>query len=209
VKLRGRPLRRGARVLTGLLAGAVVAAACGGGTSNPTLPPEAKGRPTVYVALGGDDNGAGRRGIAAAWPQVLFRTAFPRTAVFVNLSSPRAGAETMLDTQVGSAVALHPDVVTITVIDDAEHDTSPAVVEQDLTAAIGRLRAGRSPRVLVGTIPNSAAPAPVTQPLDQAIAAAARASGATLVDLGTADGPNDEAMGTQIARSFARALHAR
>ena len=206
---RGGPLRRGARMLAGALAGAVLAAACGGGPSNQTLPPETKGRATVYVALGGDDNGFGRRGLLGAWPQTLFRTSFPRTAVFFNLSSPRAGAETVLDAQVGQAVALKPDVVTITVFDDAEHGTPPTVVQQDLTTAIGRLRARGAPRVLVGTIPNSVAPASVAQPLDQAIAAAALTSGATLIDLGAAYGPNDEQMGAQIAQAFARALRTR
>jgi hypothetical protein len=188
-----------------VLAVGLVASSCGGGGSDATLPPEREGPATVYVALGGDDNGGGRGSLGSSWPHDFFRAAFPRSAVFFNLSSPRAGAAAVLTTEVGEAVGLHPDVVTITVMDDAEHGTAPASVEQDLVNAINRLH-GTHTRVLVGTVPDALAPANVVQPLDEAVEAAAQATGATLVDLGTAPGVRDEASGPAIARSFTAAL---
>jgi hypothetical protein len=186
----------------------LVASSCGGGGSEATLPAERRGPATVYVALGGDDNGGGRRPLGSSWPHDFFRTAFPRSAVFFNLSSPRAGAATVLATAVGEAVRLHPDVVTITVMDDAEHGTAAASVEHDLVAAIDRLR-GTHTRVLVGTVPDALAPANVVQPIDQAVEAAAQATGATVVDLGSAPGVRDEGSRTAIARAFAATLRKR
>jgi hypothetical protein len=82
------------------------------------------------------------------------------------------------------------------------------IVEQDLVAAVDRLR-GTHARVLLGTVPNAIAPANVVQPLDQAVEAAAQATGATVVDLGAAAGVRDEASGAAIARAFAAALRKR
>jgi GDSL-like Lipase/Acylhydrolase family len=187
---------------------AALLAACAGSPSESTLPREKKGPAPLYVALGGDDNGAGRRQLAAAWPQILFRTALPRGATFVNLSVPRAGIADVLATEVDEAVRLHPDVVTITMIDDAERGSTADHVEADLTEVVRRLRARRSTKVLIGTIPDGVAEPAITGALDQAIARVATATSSTLVDLGSLAGPRAGSRDERIADAFARALRA-
>ena len=170
------------------------------------MPPESKGPATLYVALGGDDNGGGRNHLADAWPQVLFRTALPPTATFVNLSTPRTGAAEILTNEIQPALALRPDIVTITVLDDAERGTAPGLVESDLMRIVTELRVNRKTKIFIGTIPDGAAAPAATQALDQAITRVAAESAVTVVDLHAVTGSDDESTAAHIARSFAAAL---
>ena len=66
---------------------ALLGAACGGGgtVGGSAVPPVAPaGRPIVYVAVGASDSvGIGASDpVTQAWPQVFYRTALPRAAVF-------------------------------------------------------------------------------------------------------------------------------
>jgi hypothetical protein len=149
------------------------------------VPPESKAPATLYVALGGDDNGGGRNHLADAWPQVLFRTALPPTASFVNLSNPRSGAAEILTREVQPAVALRPDIVTITILDDAERGTDPGLVELDLMRIVRELRTNGKTEIFIGTIPDGTA-APIA--------------------LHSVAGSDDETTAAHIARSFAAAL---
>jgi lysophospholipase L1-like esterase len=201
--------------LLAALAVALVASACSGGRPK-TLPASAAGRAVRYVALGGGDTlGEGTEdSLRDAWPQVLFRTALPRAATFVNFASTGATSEDVLDRQVPEALALNPDLVTISIFDDAFTDTPVTTFETRLRDIVSRFRAGRNVKVLVANIPPldrrpgyaqclpgatdptkchlSGAVPTVAQldarvaALDAAIARVATATGATLVDVDAA-----------------------
>ena len=137
----------------------------------------------LYVALGGDDNVGSRATVADAWPQRLFRTALSRDSTFVNLADSRSGVAEVRTDQLPEAVALHPDVVTITLLDDAERGTDPAVVEEDLRAVVMRLDRRPGTTVLVGTTPPGVGTDAEAAVLDAAIRRGV-AGLATVVDLG-------------------------
>ncbi len=167
---------------------------------------EARGPSTVYVALGGDDVFGGRRGLVSGWPQVLFRTALPITTTFVNLADEREGVEEVLRRQVEPARALRPDLVTITVLDDAERGTDPAVVESSLETAVARLRDGTGTRVVLGMLPPDSASPEVVAQLNAAIAQAAAVSGASIADLSGVQSTDPAVRGTETAAAFAAAI---
>ncbi len=205
--------------LAAAIVAGVVAITLTGCTRRPSTLPRTRAEPPLaYVALGGGEvvgDGTGDA-LRDAWPQVLFRTALPRSATFVNLASAGATMQDVLDHQVPLAVSLRPSLVTISVFDDLFLDTPPAAFESTLQTAVHQLRRGGSTRVLLANIglfderpgyraclPNQpsagvacALPGPVIDPaalaartdaLDAAIARVARAEGATLVDLHAAD----------------------
>ncbi len=109
------------RVLAVVAIGLLVAAGCtdGGQSAAPARRPE--GKPLQYVALGGDDVAGARRRFVDAWPQQLFRTGLPLTATMVNLAGPPAGVTEIQRDQLQTALRLHPDITTITLVDDLEH----------------------------------------------------------------------------------------
>jgi hypothetical protein len=203
VRRDGRPV---VAAVTGLLAVGLLLGACSSAPADKTLPKEKAGTAPLYVALGGDDNGAGRRELADAWPQILFRTALPRGAVFVNLSVPRSGVAGILASELDEAVRLRPAVVTITLIDDAERATAASVVETDLTRIVDRLRVVRSVRILIGTIPGNVGNPGIAAGLDEVIARVATTTSTTLVDLGAVGAPGSGPEADQVARAFAAAL---
>jgi hypothetical protein len=162
----------------------------------------------LYVALGGDDNVGSRATFADAWPQQLFRSALPRDGVFVNLADGRSGIAEVRATQLQDAVALHPDVVTITLLDDAERGTDPTAVEDGVRAVVTRLDRITGTTVLVGTTPSGTDGQEDTAALDAAIRRGA-AGHATVVDLSSVVAGDRTATATAIAAAFAAALPAR
>jgi lysophospholipase L1-like esterase len=197
-------------VVTALLAG------CSGAPR--TLPRTRAEAPLNYVALGGGEVvGDGTEdALRDAWPQVLFRTALPRSATLVNFASTGATVQDVLDRQVPLAVALRPSLVTISVFDDLFRNTPTATFENALQTVVHQLRRDGTTRVLLANIglfdqrpgyraclttqsivgTNCALSAPVIQPaaltarsdaLNAAIARVARSEGATLVDLHAAE----------------------
>ncbi len=204
-----KPRQHARRAVGCMAVAALLAVGCSGAPVAKALPPETNGRTTLYVSLGGDDNGGGRDNLAGGWPQLLFRSALPQTAVFVNLSNPRSGAAEILSRQVGVAAALRPDIVTITLIDDAERGTDPALVATDLDEVLGRLRADHAARVLVGTIPDGVTTPAATNALNAVITKVAGASDAAVVDLSATQGTSPELTATRIADAFATAIRAK
>lgn len=213
-----RPRMR-ARALACVVAAAVLVAGVGTAcsTGHPkTLPAAPPTRPLAFVALGGEDTfgtGAEVR-LRNAWPYVFFRTVLPRSATLVNLAAADATADDLLDRQVPEALELHPDLVTISLTDDAFSTTSIPTVIARLQDAVHRLRANPRTRVLVANIPpldrrpgytsclggadadpsncRVASPVPSPSQLDARVAALnagiariSAAEGATLVDLET------------------------
>ena len=158
-----------------------------------------------YVALGGDDNVGDRDSFADAWPQRLFRSTLSSRSVFVNFADDRSGSAEILASQVGPAVAFRPDVVTITLLDDAERETDPAIVEQDLRDVMTRLtRTGAT--ILVGTTPAGIEAGPMRPAALDAAIRRASAGRATVVDLGSTGDGDRESRAAAIARSFAEVL---
>ena len=199
-------LRRAGMALVTITLAGVLGYGCSGSSQLATLPAERSAVVTRYVALGGDDNLGSRRTFADAWPQRLFRRALPRAAVFVNLADSRSGIVEILADQVDAAIALRPDIVTITVVDDAERETAPSDVERDLTEVLDRVGAARpKARILVGTIPPGTGSPQVANGLDQAIRRAATGR-AVVVDLGSIGDSDLDLRNAAIARAFARAL---
>ena len=140
-----------------LLVGLVLlASACT--VSKPVATPKASpsSSPLVYVAVGASES----VGVGAtdphrdAWTQVFFRTALPRSAVFVNMAVPGSTVAEALAGQVPDAVGLSPDVVTVWLnVNDILHGVTPASYEADLTKLVTALRRGGATKVLVANTP--------------------------------------------------------
>jgi type IV pilus biogenesis protein CpaD/CtpE len=79
-------------------------------------------------------------------------------------------------------------------------------VELDLMRIVRELRTNGKTEIFIGTIPDGTAAPIAAQALDQAIARVASESGATVVDLHSVAGSDDETTAAHIARSFAAAL---
>ena len=196
--------RRGsALLLVGILA-AMVLVGCSGSSPPSALPAEQAGKSVRYVALGVTTTSATASSFADAWPQRLFRSTLSRDSVFVNLAERRSGSAEILASQVGPAVAIRPDVLTITLLDDAERGTDPAIVEENLGAVLSRLgRTGAT--ILVGTTPAGIESAPATAALNAAIRRAS-AGRATIVDIEGIGGGDRQTTAAAIARAFAAVL---
>jgi GDSL-like Lipase/Acylhydrolase family len=194
--------------LCALALAAVLVAAAAGCTGGDSAAParEAVGKPQLYIALGGDDVSGGRLRPTDSWPQQLFRTALPTDATFVNLGSPRQGAEEIRRDQVAIAERFRPDLVTITLLDDLERGTTASALEEDLGAIVRDLHQVEGVRVLVGTAPPGVGTSAERTAFDAAIVAAARVSGATVVNLGTARSADPARQRRQIADAFGQAL---
>lgn len=147
-------LRVARRALVATVLVATVATGCSAGHPK-TLPAAPATRPLAYVALGGEDTfGSGTEvRLRNAWPYVFFRTALPRSATLVNLAATGATTDDLLDRQVPEALQLHPDLVTISIIDDAFSTTAVSTVSARLRQAVQQLRADGRTRVLLANIP--------------------------------------------------------
>ena len=127
----GRPTGwRHLRTVVIVAAAGMVASSCAGSATSVTPPAEAHIRPYTYVAIGGsesvgyDANDPARQ----AFP-VLLDQKLPHQTSFYDLAVPDANAEDVLAHQEATAVALHPDLVTIWVgISDMEEGVSPTCV---------------------------------------------------------------------------------
>lgn len=213
-------MRRVVSVASGLVAVATVALAGTAGCSpgERAAAPAATRSPTqeTYVSVGADDTlGVGLdRPLIDEWPKVLFRTALPRTTVFVNAADRGATVADALADQVPLAVGLRPTLVTVWLnLDDLEAGTPVATYERRLAELVHALRRDGATRVLVANTPRieSAPPATVAG-YNAAIARVVRAEGAELVDLHGADvdAPSvshpSAAGHARIAQAFAAAL---
>ena len=147
-----------------------------------------------------------------AWPAVFYRLALPRSAVYVNLGIPGATVADALRREVPDALASRPRLVTVFLsANDARAGVPPATYQGQLTMLLREVRRGGATEVLVANMPPLQdlplftgcapfAPAPdgscdtsVRQNLDQlaavvaaynqAIADAATATGARVVDV--------------------------
>lgn len=152
------------------------------------VPPAAapSGPPIVYAAVGASETtGSGAdEPLRQAWPRVLYRTALPTSAVFVNLGIPGATVEEALDREVTPAVELQPTLVTVWLnVNDIMAGVTAAEFERDLGALVRTLRRGGATRVFVANTP----------PLDQLPAYLACQTGE--IDCGLGEGlPSPDAV---------------
>jgi lysophospholipase L1-like esterase len=132
------------------------AAACT--TSRPAARPPAtpSATPLVYVAVGASESvGVGASDpLRNAWTQVFYRSALPRSAVFVNMAVSGSTVAEALAGQVPNAVAQSPDVVTVWLnVNDLIRGVTAASYEADLTKLLTALRRGGATKVLVANTP--------------------------------------------------------
>jgi lysophospholipase L1-like esterase len=146
----------GRRPAVTMLVVAFTLAACvdGAGSSIERAAPPVEGEPVIYVAIGASETaGVGTpEPFTEAWPKVLWREALPE-AVLYDLGRPGSTLAEALVDQLGDAVALDPDVVSVWLNVNDIVDRVPADVYggrlRKLLASIGRTGAV----VLVATTP--------------------------------------------------------
>jgi lysophospholipase L1-like esterase len=114
------------------------------------------GPPITYVAVGASESigyGTGDP-LREAWPQVLYRTALPRRAVFVNLGIAGATVDDALDREVPDAIGLSPTLVTVWLnVNDIIDLVSADKYEDRLQSLVHQLRRNGKTKVLVANTP--------------------------------------------------------
>lgn len=152
-RVRVRAAATAGLLLTLVLAGCGSNGAVGRSVLPSISPP---GPPLRYVAIGASETvGIGADDpLTEAWPQLFYRVALPRAAVFVNLGIPGATVQDALSQEVPDALALRPDVVTVWLnVNDLLHGVDPAAYEAGLTQLLTDLRGGGRTQVLVANTP--------------------------------------------------------
>ncbi len=132
----------------------MVGTACSGSTASVPAATNA-GRRAVYVALGNGEtagNGVKNR-IRDAWPQLLYRSAFPRATVFANFGQTNITVEAALTSQLRPALALDPTVATVNLTEDTFLTRDVTAFEPRFNTLIHRLRRGGKTAVIIGNIP--------------------------------------------------------
>ena len=116
---------------------------------------ENAGPRSVYVALGnGETAGNGvRNRIRDAWPQLVYRSAFPRATVFANFGQTDVSVDEALSSQLEPALALHPTVATVNLTEDTFLTRDPKMFEARFANLIRRLKRGGRTAVVIGNIP--------------------------------------------------------
>lgn len=120
------------------------------GSASPAAPP------IVYAAIGASETvGVGATDPTRdAWPQVLYRTALPESAVFYNFGIPGATVQTALDRELPAALTVRPTLVTVWLnVNDLVEGLGVAAYEAQLDQLIHALRQGGATRVLVANTP--------------------------------------------------------
>jgi len=119
-------------------------------------PPEPSSVPLLYVAVGASETvGFGADvPLSQAWPQVLFHTALPRSATFINLGIPGETVAGALTDEVPAAVGLAPQLVTVWLnVNDALRQVPVADYDRQLGELVHALRRGGQTAVLLADTP--------------------------------------------------------
>ncbi len=199
---------------------AVSGAACShspsGSNASPTTAVAAKA--PVLVAIGSNATLADKlaQPLRDAWPQRLYHLAFGTDAVLVNAAINAADVKEALAHQVPLALEVHATVAVVWLgADDVRDKVSVSTYENEMGTLVSRLRAGGA-RVYVGNLPTGGVPE--FSAYNAALARAAAAHGATVVDIDAAlAGQPVVRSGSQIdaptsllvAKAFAAAVTAR
>ena len=139
-----------------VMALSLLASACGSTSSSTTVPRAVTATPYRYVAVGGTDATGASTGdpLLDAWPQQLFRTSMPLSAVLVNAAVPQETVARALSDQVPTAVASSPTVVTVWLVSgDLLDGTLPSAYAADLLRLLTALRDRGRTTVLVANAP--------------------------------------------------------
>ena len=142
------------RAMSLLVLTSVAGAACSGSTASVPLATKA-GRKAVYVALGNGEtagNGVKNR-IRDAWPQLVYRAAFPRATVFANFGQTNVTVEEALTSQLQPALTLEPTVATVNLTEDTFLTRNVTTFESRFGTLIRQLRRSGKTSVIVGNIP--------------------------------------------------------
>ncbi len=141
----------------GVVGMALVVAACSSPTLKGLPPPAAPGgTPIVYVAVGASETtGFGAdEPLRDSWPRVLYRTALPASAVFVNMGIPGATVTGALRDELPQALTVHPALATVWLnVNDIVAGVPASDFERDLGTLVRGLRANGATRVLVANTP--------------------------------------------------------
>jgi acyl-CoA thioesterase I len=141
------------------IAALVAAAACETAPAppRPTAPPAEPPSPKlVYVAIGASETvGVGTTDpFSFAWPEVLYRSSFPPSAVFVDLGVPGATVATALRHEAPDARALHPSVVTMWLnVNDLFDGVTATTFEREIGRLLSLVRNHGTTQVLVANTP--------------------------------------------------------
>ena len=145
---------RRSRVLLTAITVILTLGACS--ASTPTVAPATvSARRITYVAIGNGETAGNsvKDRIRSAWPQILFRTVFSRSAVFVNFGQNSVTIDQAFDSQLAPALALAPDIATVTLSDDTFLSGDAIAFEQKFKTLIRRLQRGGRTTVVIGNIP--------------------------------------------------------
>ncbi len=117
--------------------------------------PTTAGRAVMYVAIGdGETAGNGvKNRIRDAWPQLVYRSTFPRAAVFTNFGQTNVTVDEAMVTQLRPALALRPTVATVNLTEDTFLTRDVATFETKFASLIRQLRRGGKTAVVIGNIP--------------------------------------------------------
>ena len=206
---------RAPRVVTLLVAlvcaGAL--ASCSHGSPRGTASPITKAAPRtpVLVTIGSNATfGNPDYPLTDSWPQKLYHSSFPQSAVLVNAADRAAvTVNSAISVQVPLAIEERATVVGVWLGDiDLATGIPAAIFETRLDDLVKRLRASGA-RVLLGNLSTAQ---PGAADYDTAIANVARARGATLVDIAAAlsatpdIGPSSSSMTPTISGRVADAF---
>jgi lysophospholipase L1-like esterase len=205
-------------LIAGVLA-AVLAGCSGAGSTDPPVPAAASGPvETLYVVGSGTSVGTELADpLREAWPRILYGEAFPRSAILVNGAAGPSTAARAVAEQLPLARELHPEFIAVWLGSyDLNQVTAVDEFGERLRALLGGLRATGPRRLLIANLPRLPAyEEPMRLAYNRAIAAAASAGGADLVDIadltldpvsGDADYQPDADGHRQIADAFASTL---
>lgn len=112
--------------------------------------------PIVYAAIGASES----VGVGAvdptrdSWPQLLFRSALPESAVFYNFGIPGATTAQALSDELPEALSVQPTLVTVWLnVNDIIDSVSADEYQSELDLLVHSLRRGGAARVLVANSP--------------------------------------------------------
>jgi len=135
---------------------AVLLAACSTPNGRALPPAAVNGPELTYVALGASETaGFGSdQPLREGWPRVLFQTALPPSAVFVNMGIPGATVSQALREELPQALTVKPALATVWLnVNDIIAGVAVADFERDLATLVHGLRNNGATRVLVANVP--------------------------------------------------------
>jgi len=141
-----------------MVAAALLSACTTPGPTGAAPPKPSPNRPAaiVYAAVGASESvGVGAADPTRdAWPQLLFRSALPESAVFYNFGIPGATTAQALSDELPGALSVQPTLVTVWLnVNDIIDGVSAEQYQGELDQLVHSLRRGGAAQVLVANSP--------------------------------------------------------